>query len=122
MVYVNGVLVRTDAQTGTINAGDDSLAIGALSDNEGGRTAYWEGMIDHVLIYNRALTAGEIQKLYREPFCMYEEDSVAMMYDYSGAPAPTGQVIMISTVPIVLLGLLWLNRSRNVKRDTPELR
>ncbi len=30
------------------------------------------GLIDHVMVYNRALTASEIALLYREPFCMFE--------------------------------------------------
>ena len=32
------------------------------------------GMMDHFLIYNRALSATEILNLYRSPFCMFEVD------------------------------------------------
>ena len=32
------------------------------------------GQIDHVMIYNRALSASEILNLYRSPFCMFEVD------------------------------------------------
>ena len=33
-----------------------------------------DGHIDHVMIYNRALSASEIAYLYRNPFCMFEVD------------------------------------------------
>jgi len=32
----------------------------------------FKGIIDHLMIWNRALTAAEIAHLYREPFCMFE--------------------------------------------------
>ncbi|OHB61523.1 MAG: hypothetical protein A2167_02765 [Planctomycetes bacterium RBG_13_46_10] len=33
---------------------------------------YFNGNIDHVMVFNRVLTASEIAQLYREPFCMFE--------------------------------------------------
>jgi hypothetical protein len=100
----------------------------------GGVTAVWSGMIettptpnmmlcdavdniDHVYIYNRALSVSEIQQLYREPFSMFKDDlPVAMMYNYGAAAAPSGQVIIIQfgCIPIALLAacLLWLNRKK----------
>jgi len=97
MVYVNGVLVRSDAQTGTINSGSDSLAIGALSDNEGARTAYWEGDIDVVSIYSWPLTAYEINFLFQYPCFMFKDpDEVALLGAYQeaapGGAAPTGNI------------------------------
>ena len=32
------------------------------------------GQIDHVTIYNRALSAQEVRQLYIDPFCMFEEE------------------------------------------------
>ena len=77
----------------------------------------FDGKIGFVYIYNRALSASEIQQLYREPFCMFIDDMpVAMMYSYGAAPAPTSQVILIqmSVVPVVFFAgsLFYLNRKK----------
>jgi PKD repeat protein len=50
-LYVNGVQVASQAQTGTIAASTQPLTIGAN----------WAGLIDEVRIYNRALGATEVQ-------------------------------------------------------------
>ena len=107
-LYINGNLV--DAATLTaIGNSSDVVTIG-----RGDGTFYsFNGLIDFVYIYNRALSPSEIQQLYREPFCMFVDDMpVAMMYSYGAAPAPTGQVILIqmSAVPIALMGLFWLRK------------
>ena len=54
--YVNGVLVATKAQTGSIAAGNQPLRIGGNSVSG----EYFDGLIDEVRIYNRALSAAEI--------------------------------------------------------------
>ncbi len=56
-LFVNGVQVSSSAVTGSINVSGSALRIG-------GNTIwgeYFRGMIDEVRIYNRALSAGEIQ-------------------------------------------------------------
>jgi len=40
-----------------------------------GASQYFNGSIDDVKIYNRALSAGEIAHLYREPLCMFEQET-----------------------------------------------
>ncbi len=60
----------------------------------------FDGIIDHATIYNRALSASEIALLYREPFCMFEKDDIAMMEASIPPPAVGGQVILISMFPI----------------------
>ena len=65
-----------------------------------------DGLIEFVLLYNRAFSAYEVAQLYREPFCMFEGDlTVAQMYDYGEAPAPSGQFITIqmSVIPLFIL-------------------
>jgi hypothetical protein len=56
-MYVNGVLVRTTARTGTILAEDGPLHIGG---NQVWGGEWFSGLIDEVRIYNRALSAAEI--------------------------------------------------------------
>jgi hypothetical protein len=55
--YLNGTLVSSTAVTGAITASTDALTIGG--------NAYsgqnWNGLVDEVRIYNRALSAAEIQ-------------------------------------------------------------
>jgi hypothetical protein len=57
LLYVNGALVATKAQTGTIATGNQALRIGNsnASISEG-----FNGLIDEIRIYNRALSAAEI--------------------------------------------------------------
>jgi hypothetical protein len=54
--YINGVLVATKAQTGSIAAGNQPLRIGG--NNVSGE--FFRGVIDEVRVYNRALAAAEI--------------------------------------------------------------
>ena len=55
-LYVNGVLVTSRAQTGAISAANGVLHIGG--DSVWGE--HFQGLIDEVRVYNRALTAAEI--------------------------------------------------------------
>jgi hypothetical protein len=55
-LYVNGVPVASQAQSGPIATSDNPLQIGG--DNIYGQ--YFQGVIDEVRVYNRALSAGEI--------------------------------------------------------------
>jgi len=59
MVYVNGLLTGSDASTGTPTTNAYTLDIGSISGNWG-----FTGTIDEVRIYNRALSAEEILRLY----------------------------------------------------------
>jgi hypothetical protein len=55
-LYVNGVLVASRAQTGSIVVANQPLRIGG--NNSSGE--FFSGLIDEVRIYNRALSTGEI--------------------------------------------------------------
>jgi hypothetical protein len=57
-LYVNGTLVRTVARTGAVLETDGPLHIGG---NEVWGGEWFAGLIDEVRIYNRALSASEIQ-------------------------------------------------------------
>ena len=65
----------------------DNLVIGA---NAGGdNLREFEGLIDNVVYWNRALTASEIALLYREPFCMFEQDPIEL-WSAATLGAPVG--------------------------------
>ncbi len=93
--YLDGILKDTQAEAlGT--AKRETLYINCDSG-----VAYGKSTIDHILIYNRALSPSEVDLLLREPFCMFVKDNIAMMA--VEAPAPTGgQVIMITSLPWIL--------------------
>src|SRR5205807_6723543 len=57
-VYVNGVQVDSDVSIGNIRNGSDVVRVGNDSGLVGVR--YFDGLIDEVSIYNRALTGSEI--------------------------------------------------------------
>jgi subtilisin-like proprotein convertase family protein len=56
-LYVNGILVSSQAQTGNLLTSAELLTIGADSIHG----SYFQGTIDEVRIYNRALSASELQ-------------------------------------------------------------
>lgn len=67
IAYKNGISVFTDTLTETsIYAASTDLAFGRAMN--GGIWDYYNGLIDHILIYNRVLTASEIALLHRRPF------------------------------------------------------
>jgi chitodextrinase len=59
LLYVNGVQVASLAETGNILTSANPLQIGGDTFNPGGQ--YFQGMIDEVRVYNRALTTAQIQ-------------------------------------------------------------
>ncbi len=100
-LYKNGVLDGSAAK----GAGSYAVPGGTLKMGKyGGNANYLNGQIDLPMVWNRALSASEIALLYREPFCMFEQDNIALMA--VEAPAPGGgQVIMITSLPILFIGL-----------------
>ncbi|RLG81397.1 MAG: hypothetical protein DRO40_09710, partial [Thermoprotei archaeon] len=61
VLYVNAILVDSDQFTGPIHSSPNSALIGAY---DLGNTAYFDGIISEVRIYNRALSAEEIRYHY----------------------------------------------------------
>ena len=68
-IYVNGALVKTQAQTASINAGDYQLEIGR---HQGGNTSIFNDEIAQPRIYNRALTAEEVLQNYNSGKSIYQ--------------------------------------------------
>lgn len=58
-LYINGVLTSTTNHPGTITNLNRNLYIGQ---NEG--SSYWEGTVDELFIYGRAITQAEVTQLY----------------------------------------------------------
>jgi hypothetical protein len=63
-LYINGVLVNSDSQTGTLNTNANGMSIGVFGGFNGVRGYYYNGNISSVKVYNRALTAEEVQQNY----------------------------------------------------------
>ena len=69
-IYVDGVATATEFVPGheatitAINDSDSPVRIGALVNSGGNLTNFWGGLIDEPSIYNRALSAAEIQSLF----------------------------------------------------------
>jgi len=63
-IYVNGVLVASDAQTGTIATNTNGSSIGVYGGFNGSRGYYYNGNIGIVKVYNRALLATEVLQNY----------------------------------------------------------
>ena len=68
--YENGIYLSENAASGTIGYDGTTSRLG----NDGNDDYEHKGEIDHVLLYNRALTAGEVASLYLDPFQMFEGD------------------------------------------------
>ena len=64
------------------------------------------GRIDHVLLYDRALSAGEVAELYSNPFGMFEQPRLPIAA--AAGPAGGGQVIMISRLSpyLIVIGII----------------
>src|SRR4030042_1362592 len=89
-VYKNGVPDNPNAANwvgGNIRSDSHTLSIGAYN---GGSGYYFNGSIDNVMIYKRALSASEIAQLCREPFCMFQQDRPDL-YVAAGAPPAGGE-------------------------------
>jgi hypothetical protein len=65
-LYINGTLVNSDTQTGSIATNTNGMSIGVYGGFNGARGYYYNGNIASVKIYNRALTAAEIQQNFNE--------------------------------------------------------
>jgi len=72
-LYVNGVQEASDTATeGNLNVTDNQF-VGIGGTYEGSDFVdCWNGSIEYVFIYNRALSTEEIKWLYREPFGMFD--------------------------------------------------
>lgn len=63
-LYLNGKLIASDTQAGTINTNSGGASIGAYGGYSGGRGYYYSGRIAIVNVYNRNLSETEVLQNY----------------------------------------------------------
>jgi hypothetical protein len=64
VIYINGVASGSMSVTGTTCANDEPLAVGAKNaPSKGLLEAFWDGQLDDVRVYNKALTATAVANL-----------------------------------------------------------
>jgi len=89
--YADGQLDIT-LPTGSVGALADTLSIGSAS----GVDTHL-GHIDHVAIWNRALSPLEIAELYRDPFAMFRINPGWAWYVPGGGPSGTGYIFNVGS-------------------------
>lgn len=93
-IYVNGTLEKTDIGSSIpINYG--STPIASIGEKNGASSAFFNGIIDDVRIYKRALSASDIQTLYT--FVGVDENNNLESH-ISVYPNPTSDYLNISSV------------------------
>lgn len=72
-LYVNGVQEASESSSsGSLSFVNDSQPVGIGGTYEAGNYFYcWNGRIDYVFVYNRALSAEEVRWLYQQSFAMF---------------------------------------------------
>lgn len=62
--YINGILRTSDAQTGAVTTNANGMSIGVYGGFNGSRGYYYNGSIAIVRVYNKVLSASEIEQNY----------------------------------------------------------
>ena len=74
-LYINKELVSTNTFTGAFNSQSDEPSIGTRANSD---TESFNGLIDQVRIFNKALTSEEISLLYKEQKAKYSISSLGL--------------------------------------------
>jgi chitodextrinase len=93
IVYVNGIETKKAATTGKLNSTARPLYFGC-NGVEGGQ--YFNGALDNVKIYNKALTAAEVNKLFKTGTTPTAETNVELLAVVKGvSPNPVTDVLTV---------------------------
>ena len=94
LIYVNGVLANSVPAPGKLNSTARALCFGS-NNVEGGR--YFNGALDNVKIYNKALTAVEANKLFRTGVTPTDDQASAELLNVvkSVSPNPAHDALTI---------------------------
>ena len=79
LTYVGGVLGDEVSSSGT-PASEGFMWFGSNGQEPSNALYRWVGEIDYVYIYERALSEGEVQWLYREPYDMFQAPEPVRFY------------------------------------------
>ena len=71
-LYINGVLVNSDTQSGTIATNAGGMSIGAYGGYTGGKSYFYNGNESICRVYNRALSAAEVSQNFNATRGRYE--------------------------------------------------
>ena len=74
-LYIDGSEVASDADTDDVISQANTYCIGAR-DNNGALSLYFDGKMDEVVIYNRALSASEVTRLYNTTGLAYSASTL----------------------------------------------
>ena len=94
--YINAILDSATPATKTLTDISLSLQIGKSS------LGNYDGQLDNLMIWQRYFSASEIALLYRNPFCMFEKDDVALMAVDAAPPS------VVPTPYYYLRGMLFI--------------
>lgn len=92
VIYVDGQQANTKPVDGKLNPTDNPLGMGN-NPVEGGQ--FFEGALDEVKIYNKALTAEEVLKLYEDGFTNVKDLNEVNKYVQIIYPNPTKDEVLI---------------------------
>lgn len=100
-LYVDGKVDGSDSKTGSISTGSSSVLLGERDTGVG--TDNYNGVMDEVRIYNRALTPSEVEGLYNfapGPIGYWDlEETSGTIYDKSGNGNDSATITGTSIVP-----------------------
>jgi len=111
-LYVNGALEASESSsTGTLNTTENQF-VGIGGTYEGGYLYCFNGKIEYVFVYNRALSAEEVRWLRREPFAMFAGSiSPALIHVPSTIVSLAGLIGAVSTASASLETICSLPRT-----------
>lgn len=99
--YLDGIQTGTiDAHSlGVVKSWNDSYIGNINYEADAGPQTdrFLNGLIDSILLYNRALSASEIVLLYLNPFIMFEQDPIELWVGATSVGAPVGAVGIMTT-------------------------
>ncbi len=95
--YVDGLLKYTTAHTGDIDVGANDLLLGNYESLSDARTDF-DGLLESVLLYSRALTHSEIQHLYLDPYALFRRHTAPIPYPAAVTPTRRSRVFVPSSV------------------------
>jgi len=112
-LYINGVEDIGGNFPGAGAIGTlDATATSYTWANDSASSKQLIGNLDYGILYNRALSSSEIALLYREPFCMFKKDDIALMAAAAEAPPGGGQFIIIQmsaiSLPFIVILCLYM--------------